>query len=108
MKVTRQLTVVPEHDVTDLPDEALWCRTERHLWEWQRDAIVKGAEAFTRTLECSRCTAEKVKTISTRSFTVTASRIRYPKGYLIKGSGRIAVSAVYRTQYDRQRGMGSR
>lgn len=101
----RRLAVVNEviPDVTTLDDSVLWCRTERHLWRWERDALIKDVEAFTRTLGCERCGAEKVKTISTRSFTVTSSRIRYPQGYLIKGSGRITASAVYRTQYARRR-----
>jgi hypothetical protein len=96
---------VPTADVTSLDDDVLWCRTERHQWAWQRDQIAaeeENPQAFDRTLVCRTCGAEKVKTISTRSFTVTRSRIRYPVGYLIKGSGRIDASQVYRTQFERR------
>ena len=105
--MARRLVAVEEPiaDVTSLDDNVLWCRTERHQWAWQRDVIAdgEGVQAFDRTLLCRTCGAEKVKTISTRSFTVTRSRIRYPIGYLIKGSGRIDASAVYRTQFQRRR-----
>jgi hypothetical protein len=105
--MARRLVAVEETplDVTALDDNVLWCRTERHQWAWQRDVIAEGedVQAFDRTLLCRTCGAEKIKTISTRSFTVTRSRIRYPAGYLIKGSGRIDASAVYRTQFQRRR-----
>lgn len=104
--MARVLVAVEEiADVTSLADDVLWCRTERHQWAWQRDVLAEDTEtqAFDRTLLCRTCGAEKVKTISTRSFTVTKSRIRYPAGYLIKGSGRIDASAVYRTQFQRRR-----
>jgi hypothetical protein len=105
--MARRLVAVEEPiaDVTSLDDNVLWCRTERHQWGWQRDVIAEDtdAQAFDRTLLCRTCGAEKVKTISTRSFTVTKTRIRYPIGYLIKGSGRIDASAVYRVQFQRRR-----
>lgn len=96
----------PIADVTSLGDDVLWCRTERHQWAWQRDALVededKQAQAFERTLLCRTCGSEKTKTISLTSFTVVRSRIRYSAGYLIKGSGRIDAPQVYRTQFERK------
>jgi hypothetical protein len=105
--VARRLVAVEVEpvDVTGLGDDVLWCRTERHQWAWQRDQISAEEEnpaAFDRTLLCRTCGSEKVKTISTRSFTVVRTRIRYSPGYLIKGSGRIGASDVYRTQFQRR------
>jgi hypothetical protein len=99
----RRLAVVPALDLTALEDDFLWCRTERHWWKWQRDSLAEEEDAFDRTLACARCGAEKTKTISTTTFQITKHHSpRYPAGYLIKGSGRIPVSEVYREQYGRR------
>jgi hypothetical protein len=105
--MARRLVAVEEPiaDVTSLDDSVLWCRVERHQWAWQRDVIADDpdTQAFDRTLLCRTCGSEKVKTISTRTFTVVRTRIRYSQGYLIKGSGRIDGSQVYRVQFQRRR-----
>ena len=99
-------SVIANDDVTTLEDEVLWCRTERHQWQWQRDQIadVENDKAFDRTSACRECGAEKTRTISITSFRVIGRpRMKYPKGYLIKGRGRIDIADVYRVQYQRRR-----
>jgi len=89
----------------DITDEALWCRTERHLWKWVKDEITVGTDAkpveFRRHNECLRCKARKNRTISARTWTVQRSRIAYPDLYLIKGAGRHHSSEFYREQMAR-------
>ena len=105
MKVSAIDLDVPEA-VTLLDTAYLWCRTERHKWEWERDQVadIENDEAFDRVDVCERCDAVKTKTISIRTFRVIGKpRMAYPKGYLVKGSGRIDISDVYRTQYGRRR-----
>jgi len=98
--------VVSEDDITSLDNAYLWCRTERHKWEWERDQIadIENDTAFNRVDVCERCDAVKIKTISTTTFRVLGKpRMSYPKGYLVKGRGRIDISDVYRVQYQRRR-----
>lgn len=100
----KRLRAVPDlPDLSGLSEEVLWCRTDRHWWKWQRDSVAQGDEEFDRVLVCARCGAEKTKTISLVSFTITKRHSpHYPEGYLIKGSGRIPISEVYREQYERR------
>ena len=99
-------SVIASDDIAMLDDEVLWCRTERHQWQWQRDQIadIENDKAFDRTSVCRKCGAEKTRTISITTFRVLGKpRMKYPKGYLIKGRGRIDMADVYRTQYQRRR-----
>lgn len=91
-------------DVTQISDEALWCRTERHLWLWERDTPVAGEGgkmvAFVRHSTCDRCGAVRNQEISTVSWSVARSKIAYPSDYLVKG-GRLARPDIYREQFER-------
>lgn len=104
--MARALAVVDNTDALDDMDMAfLWCRTERHKWEWERDQVadIENDKAFDRVDVCERCDAVKVKTISTNTFRVIGKpRMSYPKGFLVKGRGRINLSDVYRVQYQRR------
>jgi len=91
-------------DVTQISDEALWCRTERHLWLWERDTPVvdEGGRmiAFIRHSTCDRCTATREQEISMTTWSVVKGKIHYPKGYLVTG-GRLARPDIYREQFER-------
>lgn len=95
-----------DENIDSMEDRYLWCRTERHKWEWERDQVadIENDEAFDRVDVCERCDAVKVKTISIRTFRpIGKPRMSYPKGYLVKGRGRIDIADVYRAQYQRRR-----
>lgn len=91
-------------DPRTLSDESLWCRTERHLWLWERDTPVTNTggrmTAYMRLSTCERCGATRTRTIDTTDWTVSHSVIRYPPGYLSSG-GRLARAAVFREQFER-------
>lgn len=94
--------IVPKPDATEVTDESLWCRTERHPFGdgWLRDVMAETGVEFDRVSQCPKCGAERHKTISLVTFTVVRSHIKYPKGYLVKG-GRLASHDVYKEQLSR-------
>jgi hypothetical protein len=87
-------------DVSTVSDDALWCRTESHDWKWQRDVPHYDRHTFDRISTCERCGAGRVRIISTTSWTVIHRRIRYPKGYLVRG-GRLTAADVFQEQFRR-------
>lgn len=91
-------------DLFQISDEALWCRTERHLWLWERDTPEAGEGgtmvAFVRLSTCERCGATREKTVSTVTWSVLRSKIRYPEDYLVSGE-RVKRAAVYQEQFER-------
>lgn len=94
-------------DVTMLSDVSLWCRSERHLWMWERDTL--DGDTFDRHLMCDRCGLTKTKTISLRTWQVIKTRTgKYPAGYLATGGGRVQMPDVYRVQFQRAKKVMSR
>ena len=89
----------------EISDEALWCRTERHLWKFERDRVTVGTDKrpveFVRINVCLRCEARKERTVDTTTWTVQRSKITYPERYLITGAGRHHSSEFYREQFAR-------
>lgn len=89
-----------------MTEDALWCRTENHVWIWQNDRTTLDARKrlmeVHREAECDRCGALRVRHIDARTWTVKNTSVRYPTGYLFKGSGRILRSEVYREQFGRE------
>ena len=96
--------VVPNLSV--LSDATLWCRTERHQWDWVTDKTVVSPSGRLMEVErhskCLRCKATRVRVISASTWHLVRAKITYPEGYLIKGSGRIDPGEVFREQFERQ------
>lgn len=93
--------------IDDMSMDVLFCRADRHLWEWQGDKTTtyRGfVIEFTRRHECSRCDAWKEVTREVPSFAVVKKKSNYPSGYLHDG-GRLHSADVFREQLIR---MGSK
>lgn len=68
-----------------LPDH-LECRDMMHAWQ-PYDVVVEGKK-FHQTVQCSRCTYQKTRTLSdTGKVLKKWGKPVYPEGYIIKGLG---------------------
>ena len=72
----------------DMPDSFLMCREMSHQWR-PASARIGSDGVIARTLECGRCTAQRVQELSPRGH-VLSSHYVYPEGYLAVNIGRIA------------------
>src|SRR3954462_9339240 len=93
----------------DISDKMLLCRDLRHPWDFVSDytvAKIKGSpRVILRHLRCPRCTTERLDTYSVPSFELIKSTTKYPKGYLLTGSGQHArVADVRREMFTRRVG----
>lgn len=89
--------------VDEMAMDVLFCRSDRHLWEWKGDSTVTRRGfliEFTRRHECERCGAWKTVTREVPSFTVVKKSSGYPHGYLHDG-GRLSSAEVFREQLGR-------
>lgn len=103
----KKVTTVTPTDISELTDEALWCRTERHPWKWDRDSMADTGIEFDRIATCPLCGATRAKTISLVTFTVLRTHRTYPKGYLMHGT-RLKAPQVYKEQLGRMAKSGKR
>lgn len=95
--------------LAELTDEHLWCRSERHLWLWERDTQVVSEKgqvvSFVRISTCDRCGSTRDREISTVTFTVVKRHMNYADGYLVHGVGRVTSAMVYEEQWNRAQSM---
>lgn len=88
-------------DLSDLSEEAVWCRGEGHQFSWRNDIVTTDSKGvpieYVREEECAECGVEAARKVDLVRRIVYPRKIKtttYPDNYLIKGSGRISRSDV--------------
>lgn len=98
--------------LSQLGPRVLQCRSMGHAWEHvtdfdhQRDHRTREVIRFTRQEQCLRCDAVREKEIDLGHpsvIEVRTVRMRYPDGYLVKGSNhRVTRGEALGAQYGRE------
>ena len=98
--------------LSQLGPRVLQCRSMGHAWEHvtdfdhQRDLRTREVIRFTRQEQCLRCDAVREKEIDLGHpsvIEVRTVRMRYPDGYLVKGSNhRVTRGDALGAQYGRE------
>jgi hypothetical protein len=101
------------HDVSSVTNVALECRELGHQWvkkevQWRKKTPKGKTIAEDRVLMCLRCEAERIQqyeisVIHGRFTRIGHSRMKYPPGYLVKGTRLSRAEAMYHA-YLRARG----
>jgi hypothetical protein len=79
-----------EKFLQDLPEEYMVCRDIRHRWPDRPDDVGwldQRYQIYWRIHRCERCTAERYQELEAGM--VFKSTIKYPRGFLLRGLGRI-------------------
>lgn len=77
-----------ESVIADMPDNFIQCRDFNHSWRSHNANYDAGSQSYDVTLKCTRCKAERIRTIDSHGGLVS-SHYDYKDGYLIKGMGRL-------------------
>lgn len=96
------------HALAESDESFLECRDLGHSWGWVTDYMIgsntRGKPAYVeRVVACNRCKTKRQDRYTLPDFQRMSSSSDYPKGYLLKGSGKSASKAdVRRIMFDKE------